>query len=174
MPLRSSRPSAFMSLPAAPFSFVSELMLFDFSPFMPGFMSSCARWFLAAPGCIFSSDWVDFLEPLSAPLGSEALSRFIGAADGAPRSDDGALCWTVEPADGASRLVPVPCALANPVPAISAAAATEIIKRLVMELSPHVFALPAPTTKADVRCSLIIAVPSGLFLRMPDEMNPWL
>src|SRR5216683_4752163 len=129
---------------------------------MPGFMSSCARWFLA-PGCVFSSDWVAFmplLEPLSAPLGSEALSRFIGAADGAPRSDDGALCWTVEPADGASRLVPVPCALANPVPAISAAAATEIIKRLVMELSPHVFALPAPTTKADVRCSHIIAVPS--------------
>ena len=32
-----------------------------------------------------------------------------------------------EPADGASRLMPVPCALAKPVPAISASAATEII-----------------------------------------------
>jgi hypothetical protein len=45
---------------------------------------------------------------------------------------DGAFCWTVEPADG-SRLVPVPCAFAKPVPAISAAAATDIRKRLVME-----------------------------------------
>src|SRR6266403_239044 len=125
---------------------------------------SSVRWFLAAPGD-FSSDCVAFI-PDEGPLGSAAL-RFDGAAE-LPCSD-GALCWTVEPADGASRLVPVPCALANPVPAISAAAATEIIKRLVMELSPHVFALPAPTTKADVRCSLIIAVPSGLFLRMPDE-----
>src|SRR5712671_7400511 len=119
---------------------------------------SSVRWFLAAPGD-FSSDCVAFI-PDEGPLGSAAL-RFDGAAE-LPCSD-GALCWTVEPADGASRLVPVPCALANPVPAISAAAATEIIKRLVMELSPHVFALPAPTTKGDARCSLIIAVPSGLF-----------
>jgi len=62
-----------------------------------------------------------------------AASRFIGVADGAAFSDDGALCWTVEPADGASRPGPVPCALAKPVPAISAAAATDTIKRLVME-----------------------------------------
>src|SRR5712664_3371034 len=97
-------------------------------------------------------------------LVGSAASRFAGVAEGAARSDDdGALCCTVDPPDGASRPMPVPCALANPVPAISAAAATEIIKRLVMELSPHVFALPAPTTKADVRCSRIIAVPSGLF-----------
>src|SRR6266568_2929370 len=121
---------------------------------------SSVRWFLAAPGD-FSSDCVAFI-PDEGPLGSAAL-RFDGAAE-LPCSD-GALCWTVEPADGASRL----CALANPVPAISAAAATEIIKRLVMESSPHEFALPAPTTKADVRCSPIIAVPSGLFLWMPDE-----
>jgi hypothetical protein len=45
---------------------------------------------------------------------------------------DGAFCCMEEPADG-SRLVPVPCALAKPVPAISAAAATDIRKRLVME-----------------------------------------
>jgi hypothetical protein len=71
-------------------------------------------------------------------LVDSVASRLVGAADGAARSDDGALCWMVEPADGASRLVPVPCALAKPVPAISAAAATEIIKRLVMEFSSHV------------------------------------
>jgi hypothetical protein len=58
-----------------------------------------------------------------------AASRFIGVADGAAFSDDGALCWTVEPADGASRPGPVPCALAKPVPASSAAATTDIIKR---------------------------------------------
>jgi hypothetical protein len=41
----------------------------------------------------------------------------------------------------------MPCALAKLVPAISAAAATEIIKRLVIKISPHMFSLPAPTTK---------------------------
>jgi hypothetical protein len=45
--------------------------------------------------------------------------------------DDGELCWALEPADG---LVSVFCAFAKLVPAISAAAATEIRKRLVMEL----------------------------------------
>src|SRR5258708_31558304 len=80
---------------------------------------------------IFSSDWVVFA---AGALVSDASLRFIGVADeGAARSVDGALCWAVVPADGASRLIPVPCALAKPVPAISAAAATEIIKRLVME-----------------------------------------
>jgi hypothetical protein len=64
-------------------------------------------------------------------------------------ADDGALCM-VEPADDPpSRLVPVPCALAKPVPAIKAAAATEIKKRLVMEFLLTCFALPALTTKAD-------------------------
>jgi hypothetical protein len=41
------------------------------------------------------------------------------------------------PADGASRFIP--CALAKPVPAISAAAAAVIIKRLNMKISPQVF-----------------------------------
>src|SRR5260370_12628720 len=85
---------------------------------------------------------------------------FVGSA---ARSGDGALCWSVEPADGASRLIPVPCALAKPVPAISATAATDIIKRLVMEYLLRVFALPAPTTKGDARCSAISAVPPILF-----------
>jgi hypothetical protein len=65
-------------------------------------------------------------------LESVALSRFIGAADGEADPPDGAPCCIVEP-DGASRPAPGCCALAKPVPAISAAAATEIIKRLVME-----------------------------------------
>jgi hypothetical protein len=50
-----------------------------------------------------------------------------------PRSDEGALCCAAEPADPASRPIPVPCAFAKPVPAISAAAATEIKKRLLIE-----------------------------------------
>ncbi|HEY3028665.1 MAG TPA: hypothetical protein VGJ68_00615, partial [Bradyrhizobium sp.] len=52
--------------------------------------------------------------------------------------EDGALCWTLEPADGCS-FVPVPCALAKPAPAISATAATDIIKRLVIEYLLSVF-----------------------------------
>src|SRR4051812_35896125 len=122
--------SAFMSFDAPAFSF-SELMLFerspfillswaDFSPLAPAFMSSCARWFLAALWSM-SLDWADFGASAGAPLCEE--SRFIGFA-AEPRSDDGALCCVVAPPeDGASR---VPCALAKPVPAISAAAATEI------------------------------------------------
>src|SRR5260370_39427602 len=54
---------------------------------------------------------------------------------------DGAFCWTEGPAVG-SRLVPVPCAFAKPVPAISAAAATDIRKRLVMEYLLTCFACP--------------------------------
>src|SRR6202022_519779 len=88
---------------------------------------SSARWFLPAPGD-FSSDCVAFM-PDEGFVGS-AASRLLGAAE---FPEDGALCWRVEPPDGASRLVPVPCALAKPAPAISAAAATDIIKRLVIE-----------------------------------------
>src|SRR5256885_2257283 len=131
LPVLLSRPSAFVSLllPLA-LSFISELVLFDFSPltlswadfsdfspltlscadfsaFEPAFMSSWARVFLAPGDCIFSSDWV----VLAAGLLLSSL-RFI---EDPPRSDDGELCWTVEPADG---LFSVPCALAKPVPAI--------------------------------------------------------
>src|ERR1700730_6543385 len=184
VPVRSSRPSALRSLAPLALSF-SELMLFDFSPFMSlswadfspfgaALMSSCACWFLAAAGgcsdcaalapgagLVGCSDCVAFM-PDDGLVGS-AASRAAGLAEGAACSADGALCCTVDPADGASRLVPVPCALANPVPAIRGAAATDIIKRLVMEYLLTWFALPAPTTKGDARCSLISAVPSGLF-----------
>src|SRR5713226_3402211 len=182
VPVRSSRPSALRSL--APLA-LSELMLFDFSPFMSlswadlspfgaALMSSCARWFLAAAGgcsdCVAlapgaglvgCSDCVAFM-PDDGLVGS-AASRAAGAAEGAACSDGGALCCAVDPADGASRPIPVPCALANPVPAISAAAATDIIKRLVMEHLLTSFALPAPTTSRDARCSVLSAVPPGLF-----------
>src|SRR5664279_1948184 len=61
-------------------------------------------------------------------------SWFIGAAEGELRSE-GALCWVAAPpAAPPSRVAPpVPCAWAKPAPAISAAAATDIIKRLVIE-----------------------------------------
>src|ERR1700722_18043557 len=101
----------------------------DFSPFGPVFMASCARWLLLPCGAIFWSDCVVF-----SAGALESSRRFVGVADeGAARSDDGALCWTAEPAAGASRLIPVPCAFAKPVPAISATAATDTIKRLVIE-----------------------------------------
>src|SRR6266403_5297587 len=72
-------------------------------------------------GLFFSSDCVAFMP-------DEGL---FSAAE-FPRSEDGALCCAVEPADGCS-FVPVPCALAKPAPAINATAATDIIKRLVIE-----------------------------------------
>src|SRR4030095_12183476 len=126
-------PSAFMSLPPWPSAFMSlafrslppllsfsELMLFDFGPWA----LSSARWFLAAPGDL-SSDCVAFMSD----------EGFDWAAE-CPRSEDGALCWALEP--GCSRF-PVPCALAKPAPAISATAATDIIKRLVIECLLSVF-----------------------------------
>src|ERR1700754_5094374 len=118
LPLRSS---AFMSFDApalSPALSFSELMPFDF---WPGAVS-CARWLLA-PSRSMSLDWADFGVSAGVALGDE--SRFIGAA-AEPRSDGGALCCVgAAPEDGASRLM-VPCALAKPVPAISAAAATDI------------------------------------------------
>jgi hypothetical protein len=67
------------------------------------------------------------------------LSRCIAPPDEAP-PEEGALCCAAEPADP----VPAPCAFAKPVPAINAAVATEIKKRLVIRKSPHVF-LHCPT-----------------------------
>src|SRR5437899_621497 len=98
-----------------------------------------------------------------APDGPE--SRFIGAADDPPFSEGAPPpCCVVEPPPAApppSRFMP--CAFAKPVPAIRAAAATEIKKRLVIRVSPHVDALPAPSTKEGARCSSRSAVPPGLF-----------
>jgi hypothetical protein len=104
---------------------------------------------LAADGD-FCSDCVAFMpdEGLVASGDFDSVDSWLiwPAEDPA---DDGPLCM-VEPADDPpSRLVPVPCALAKPVPAIKAAAATEIKKRLVMEFLLTCFALPALTTKAD-------------------------
>src|SRR5437899_1392958 len=166
--------SAFMSLPAL-LSF-SELMLFDFEPWA----FSSVRWLLAAPGD-FSSDWLAFMSD----EGFEALSsaRWLLAAPGDfssdcvafmpdeglfsaaefPRSEDGALCWALEPADGCSRSFPVPCALAKPAPAISATAATDIIKRLIIECLLRCFHCPRPTTKREGSCSAILPVPPTLF-----------
>jgi molybdopterin-guanine dinucleotide biosynthesis protein A len=74
--------------------------------------------------------------PVSAPFMPDGpLSRCIAPPDEAPPRSEGALCCAVEPADPA----PAPCAFAKPVPAIRAAAATEIKKRLVIRMSPHVF-----------------------------------
>jgi hypothetical protein len=41
----------------------------------------------------------------------------------------------------------MPCALARPVPAINAAVAAVIIKRFIIEISPHEFALPGRQRK---------------------------
>src|SRR5229473_1300537 len=92
---------------------------------------SSARWVLAAPGA-FSSDCVAFM-PDDGLFFSSACVAFMPDEGLFSVAEDGALCWALEPADGCSRFVPVPCALAKPVPAISAAAATDIIKRLVIE-----------------------------------------
>src|SRR5213075_977810 len=101
---------------------------------------SSARWFFSAP-IDFCSDCVDFMSDLP-PLSLLPLSRCIVPDEGPPRSEEGALCCVVEPADPASRPMPVPCAFAKPVPAIRAAVATEIKKRLVIECLLNVSALP--------------------------------
>src|SRR4051812_6859962 len=77
----------------------------------------------------FWSDWLDFMPDDASP--DPVASRFCVAAE-LPEPDDGALCWAEEP-DCPCWPIPPPCAWANPAPAISAAAATEIIKRLVIE-----------------------------------------
>src|SRR3984885_4474863 len=107
-------------------------MLFSWADFPSlglAFILSSARWFMPPGGCIFCSD-------RAAPPCVASL-RFVGVAD------EGAACSV----DGALRSVPVPCALANPVPAISAAAATDIIKRLVMEYLLTGLALPTATNE---------------------------
>jgi hypothetical protein len=109
--------------------------------FWPG-DDSWARWVLL-PGAIFSSDCVDFM-PEPEPRGSVASFRFIGAADGAPRSDP----IEPPPVDGADWAgappvePPLICALATPLPAINAAAATDIRKRLVIVVSSDLFCPP--------------------------------
>src|SRR5947209_8077120 len=115
--------------------------LVSFSELMP-FFSPCIllSWaLLLAPDWPFS-DSEDFMEsePFvpddSAPFMPDLPESWLIAPDEAPpRSEEDPPCCAEEPADGASRPPPVPCAFAKPVPAIRAAAATEIKKRLVIE-----------------------------------------
>ena len=85
-----------------------------------------------------------------------------------PDPDDGALCCAAgapppAPPPAPPSRPPIPCALAKPVPAISASRSHRNHKTISHGISPHVFALPAPTTKGDLRCSAGFAVPPGLF-----------
>jgi hypothetical protein len=109
-------------------------------------------------------------------LVGSAASRFVGVADGAAFSDDGALCWTVEPADGASR--PGPLRAGETGPGDQRRRRYRHHKTISHGISPRVFALPTPTTKGDLRCSAKSAVPPDLFcecsmntLRRKDGAN---
>src|ERR1700741_163887 len=135
---RPSRPSAFV-LSGGPFWF-SELMPLDF---WPGMLSS-ARWPWPAAG-----DFSDFM-----PDEGEAALLFSCSVV-APPADDGALCICAPP-DGRP---PVPCALARPVPAISASAATEIKKRFVIPLSPHIVRIARGDNSRRVETFLFLAGP---------------
>jgi len=109
MPLRS-RGFDFMSCRRRTFQFVSELNALRFRlhvlsgrrlsrPSCRVHVGQCARWFLAAAGLHLFVGMGGLMPTLSAPLCSEALSRCIGAATGAPRSTTAHLCWRLEPAD---------------------------------------------------------------------------
>jgi len=76
--------------------------------------------------------------------------------------DDGALCCIVEPPDDPSRPMPVPCALAKPVPAISASGGDRNHKRLFMNFSSRVCIARADNEVSCVQFRAI-AVPSRLF-----------
>jgi hypothetical protein len=83
----------------------------------------CSDWAPFVPDD-FGSDCAPFI-PDEEPEGSVA---WRSAPELPP---DGALCCAAAPPE--SRPIPVPCALAKPALAISAMAATEVRKRLVME-----------------------------------------
>src|SRR5271155_5361416 len=68
-------------------------------------------------------------------------------AEGEAAGADGALCCMPAPPAAPPSRPPMPCALARPVPAINAAVAAVIMKRLIIETSPHEFALPARQRK---------------------------
>src|SRR5271166_7173149 len=122
-------------------------------------MFSSARCFWPAPG-YFSSFMPD--EGAAALL----LSLLLFSVAAPPPAEDGALCICAPPASW-----PVPCALARPVPAISASAATEIKNRFFILLSSLLFALPAPTTAAVLSSSGTTTVPAALFFAREEEQN---
>src|SRR5215213_9944540 len=97
-------------------SFIPSLDMpsLDWAVFAPSLLMPSLDWaFFGLSLPMLSLDWALFMPP---------DSLFIGAAGGALRSEGGELCWVA----GA-------CAKASPLPAISAAASTDIIKRLGME-----------------------------------------
>src|SRR6188474_1943351 len=100
-------------------------------------------WALLAPSLLMPS-----LDCVAVVPAAPPESRFIAPPDGA------GLCWVAGGLPSLAELPPapvpappVPCANAKPLPAINAAAATDTIKRLVIGISPHLIALPTPTTK---------------------------
>ena len=91
LPLLLSRPSAFMSLP--PLVSVSELMLFDFSPWRLGVLSALAGRHLLVDSEAFIFEDRSFGSVNSAPFMPDApLSWFIVPDAAPPRSEDGAVC----------------------------------------------------------------------------------
>src|SRR5262249_41500618 len=100
----------------------------------------------------FCSVWVDFMPPFDsfvAPLDDSLDSDFdapVGELDCEAPEEVPECCIAAPPPAPPDSLF-IPCALAKPVPAISASAATETIKRLVILFSPQsVCALPARPT----------------------------
>src|SRR6266576_3414700 len=96
----------------------------------------------------FCSDWPDL------------SSRCCVADEPPPRSDEGPLCCAEEPPAPPSRI----CAFAKPAPAITAAAATEIKKRLVIEFLLTCLHCPRRQQRRTSDCSSHLAerAPGGL------------
>src|SRR5246500_1144419 len=150
-----SRPSAFMPLVlpslVVPLGSFSVLWLLDF---MPG---SSARWPLDSPGDFCISDWPDFMPD----EGSFCVVAPPVLLPPVLLPPDGVLCCVAAPPP--SRFMP-PCAFAPPAPAISAMAATETRKRLVIPLSSHVC---LPRANNEMTCDMFLGarvVPRCLFL----------
>src|ERR1700704_120173 len=90
----------------------------DCASFVPSLLMlslDCAFFVLSL--LMLSLDWAFFMPPLAPSLDSAPFtpddppeSRFMGAAEGAPRSEDGALCCADEPAPPpALPAPPAPC-----------------------------------------------------------------
>src|ERR1700730_11099212 len=161
VPVRSSRPSALRSLAPLALSF-SELMLFDFSPFMSlswadfspfgaALMSSCACCLLAAVGGC--SDCVA-LAPGAGFVGFSDCVGFTpddGLAGSAASRAAGAACSDGCGADAAGRrrrrLAAPPLRAGEPGTGDQRRRGHRHHKTISHGTSPHVFALPAPTTR---------------------------
>jgi hypothetical protein len=100
---------------------------------------------LASPGAIFAGA-VEFMP-------DEGCVPWLCVV-APPPAEDGAFCIAAPPDSRA----PVPCALAAPVPAISASAATEIKKRLAIRIPPHIVIARADNGR---RCETFRAIRSS-------------